>query len=331
MTPLSRPEQAAALVLQLRLERAAALLRRLSDDETIAIAEVVAQLPELERNQLLEAAADLGVELEATSGVVQGGPGAARLYTGRDPAPLGADHRPSEEARAALGPAAVVAARRPVDVDALADVLQNEAPQVVAAVFVRLDPTVAAAVLERLPSERRGEIALRHARLGRIDPDTLDALVAGVASQAGATTSLHGDTAPVDALVAMLSAADGDVTRSIIEALSESDPELAEALLARLFTFEDLLALDSRQLSEVLRFCDQGEVALAMKGLTEEDQARLLGALSSRAQEIVLDEMELQGPQPLSKVMAARNALLRAARELDRSGEITLAPGEELV
>lgn len=327
MSTLSRPEQAAALVLQLRPERAADLLRRLSDDETIAIAEVVAELPEIERDHLLEAAAELGLALETTSGVVQGGRDVARAYTGRDPRPPG----PADSGLADLGPATLLGTRHPVDVEALADVLRDEAPQVVAAVFVRLAPAVAAAVLERLPPERRGEIALRHARLGRIDPDTLDTLVAGVAAQAGATTSLHGDTAPVDALVAMLSAADGDVTRSIIEALTESDPELADALLARLFTFEDLLALDTRQLSEVLRFCDHSEVALAMKGMAEEEQARLLGALSSRAQEIVLDEMDIQGPQPVSKVMAARNTLLRAARELDRAGEITLAPGEEFV
>lgn len=331
MSPLSRPEQAAALVLQLRPERAADLLRRLSDDETIAIAEVVAELPKIERDHLLEAAADLGLALEVTAGVVQGGPEVARAYTGRDPGRPGPEDRPPQSRPSDLGPATLTGTRRPVDVDALADVLKDEAPQVVAAVFVRLAPAVAAAVLERLPPERRGEIALRHARLGRIDPETLDALVAGVAAQAGATTSLHGDTAPLDALVAMLTAADGDVTRSILEALGESDPELADALLARLFTFEDLLALDTRQLSEVLRFCDQSEVALAMKGLAEDGQARLLAALSTRAQEIVLDEMAIQGPQPLPKVMAARNTLLRAARELDRAGEITIAPGEEFV
>ena len=79
----------------------------------------------------------------------------------------------------------------------------------------------------------------------------------------------------------------------------------------------------------MLREIDQKDLALALRGVGEEVSAKLMGNLSSRAAELVRDDMETMGPQPKSAVEEAQSNIVAAVRRLEDAGQISLARGEE--
>jgi flagellar motor switch protein FliG len=116
--------------------------------------------------------------------------------------------------------------------------------------------------------------------------------------------------------------------------MAERDPELAEAIRARMFTFDDVLALDDRTMQVVLRSLEISELALALKGISDDPEAvsRFTQNLSERGQAELAEEMEVMGPVRASQVDAAQSSLVRAVRELEASGAIVITRStDELV
>jgi flagellar motor switch protein FliG len=70
-------------------------------------------------------------------------------------------------------------------------------------------------------------------------------------------------------------------------------------------------------------------LSLALKGVDDEFQQKFLKNMSSRAAEMLVEDMEAKGPVKLSEVEAAQKEILSIARKLEESGEITLSGGDE--
>ena len=115
--------------------------------------------------------------------------------------------------------------------------------------------------------------------------------------------------------------------RQIVEGLESLDSSLAEEVRSRMFMFEDIVGLSDRDVQQVLRTVDGAELAVALKGVSDEVRDKITRNLSERAAENVLEEVELLGPVRLAQVEEAQQAVIRIIRSLEERGEITVRRG----
>jgi flagellar motor switch protein FliG len=115
----------------------------------------------------------------------------------------------------------------------------------------------------------------------------------------------------------------------ILEDLEKEDAELAEQIRQQMFIFEDIISLDDASVQRVLRDLDSDDIALALKGASDEVKNRVLKNISKRAGEILRENMEFMGPVRLREVEEAQQRVVALIRKLDESGEIIISRGGE--
>ena len=131
----------------------------------------------------------------------------------------------------------------------------------------------------------------------------------------------------VDAIVEILNSVDRGTERHIMETLEVEEPELADEIRKKMFVFEDILSLDDRAIQRVLRDVDNSDLALALKGATEEVQNVILNNLSKRLAVMIKEDMEYMGPVRMKDVEEAQQKIVNIIRKLEDSAEIVIARG----
>ena len=206
-----------------------------------------------------------------------------------------------------------------LDREWLLELLIGENPQVIAVVLSYVNREHAAYVLSRLPVDKRAEVVERMVRLGSVVPTVLESLegilrerlkefVYGVATGERAGS--------VDQVSQILNRLDEADVRTILQKIGTKDQELAKALEGKLLTFEDLNLLDSRDMQRLLRGVDINQLALALKGASEQMRQKVLSNLSTRARDVLRDELEALGPKRLSQIEKAQKSIVESAKEL---------------
>ena len=114
-----------------------------------------------------------------------------------------------------------------------------------------------------------------------------------------------------------------------MEVIEAENAELADAVKKLMFVFEDIILLDDRAIQQVLKEVDQKELAMVLKGASEEVKEKIFGNLSSRAGEIIKEDMEFMGPVRVRHVEEAQQRVVAIIRRLEESGEVTVSRGEE--
>ncbi|MFA0888245.1 MAG: flagellar motor switch protein FliG [Synergistales bacterium] len=206
--------------------------------------------------------------------------------------------------------------------------LQGEHPQMIALILSFLPSDRAATVLGGLPPESQADVALRIAKMDRVTPEVLReterVLEKKMSAVMGADFSLAGG---VDSVVQILNKSGRKTEKNILEILDEKDPELAEEIRKKLFTFEDILRIDDRSLQKALRDVDGKELALALKGVSDNLREKFYRNMSGRAVEMLKEEMELMGPVRLRDVEESQQKIVNRIRSLEESGEILFSGG----
>jgi flagellar motor switch protein FliG len=132
----------------------------------------------------------------------------------------------------------------------------------------------------------------------------------------------------VKSLADILNQADRSTERNVLDSLSESDEELAAEVRRLLFVFEDLVKLDDRGIQLVLREADQKDLALALRGVSDEVKDRILANMSERGSQMLVEEMEYQPPQRKRVVEEAQGRIVGIVRKLEDAGALVLSRGE---
>ena len=205
--------------------------------------------------------------------------------------------------------------------------LRNEAPQTIALVVANLHTTLAAQVLSNLPEAEQADIALRIARMGETSPDVVKQ-VEGVMRQklANVVQQEYSAAGGVKSLADILNHADRPTERNVLDSLTNTDEELGEEVRRLLFVFEDIVKLDDRSIQLVLREADQKDLALALRGVSDEVKDRILGNMSERGAQMLREEMEFQPPQRKRVVEEAQGRIVAIVRRLEEAGELTHRP-----
>jgi flagellar motor switch protein FliG len=106
--------------------------------------------------------------------------------------------------------------------------------------------------------------------------------------------------------------------------LTERNSELGEAILKKMFTFEELEKLDGRTLQVILQTVDMRQLAVSLKTAGDSLKKALLASVSKRAAESIAEEISFMPPLRLSEIDEARSAIIETVRKLEADGEINL-------
>ena len=117
--------------------------------------------------------------------------------------------------------------------------------------------------------------------------------------------------------------------------LEDENRESAERIKTLMFTFDDLVRLDSGSAQTLMRHVDKDKLAVALKGANDTVRQFFMGNMSSRAAKMLTDDMGALGPVRLRDVDEAQSQLVSLAKDLAAKGEIMIAKSrggdEELV
>ena len=185
-------------------------------------------------------------------------------------------------------------------------------------------------IFRNLSEEKQVDIARRIASMERTSPEmireverVLERKLSTVVGQD--YTSAGG----LDTLIEMLANVDRGTEKTIIESLSETDPELAEEIRKRMFVFEDVILLDDRAIQQVLKSVESKDLSLALKGSSEDVSEKVFKNMSKRAADMLREDMEFAGPVRVKDVQEAQQRIVNVIRKLEETGEIVIARGGE--
>jgi flagellar motor switch protein FliG len=211
----------------------------------------------------------------------------------------------------------------------LLNFIQQEHPQTIALILAYLDPGKASVILQNLPHDIQSDVAKRIATMDRTHPETLRE-VERVLEKRLSTLSSEDYTIAggVDSIVEILNLVDRASEKSIVEALEEEDPELADEIKKKMFVFEDIVLLDDRAIQKVLREVDSQELAKALKAVDSEVQDKIFRNMSKRAANMLKEDMEYMGPVRMKDVEESQQRIVSIIRHLEDQGEIIISRGE---
>jgi flagellar motor switch protein FliG len=321
-------KKAAVLLVSLGPERAAEVFRHLRDEEIESLSLEMARLQQVDADTTHSVMEEVAATATAQASLSAGGVDYAREVLERA---LGPDR-----AKEIVGRLSSVIERRPFEFlrrtppDQLVTFLRSESPQTTALVVANLHTTLASQVLSHLPEAEQAEIALRIARMGETSPEVvrqvetvmrqkLDSVVQEEVSAVGGIKSL----------AEILNNADRSTERNVLDSLTEADEELAAEVRRLLFVFEDIIKLDDRAIQAVLRDADQKDLALALRGVSDEVKERILANMSERGAQMLVEEMEFQPPQRKRVIEEAQGRIVAIVRKLEEAGAVVLSRGDE--
>ena len=221
-----------------------------------------------------------------------------------------------------------------MDPRAIADMINNEHPQVTAIILSVLEYDVAADVLNFLPKENRGEIMQRIASLETVQPSAMEELERIMAEQFSTNSSAASSSfGGVKTAAKIMNFVKVDLENEIMKSLTDIDEDLTLQIQDNMFTFDNLGMSDDRSLQTLLRSVETEDLVLALKGADEFLRDKLFGCMSTRAAANIQDEMEALGPIRLTEVQNAQKRIIAVARKMSDEGSIVLAGrgGEEMV
>lgn len=207
----------------------------------------------------------------------------------------------------------------------VADMIRNEHPQIQAIVLSFLEPDQAGKVVSEFPESVRSNVMLRLATLDGIQPSALEELDEMLAKQFAGQGALAKTTVGgVKKAAEILNCVDGGIEAQLMDAIKEVDEDLSQRIQDSMFVFDNLMDVDDRGMQTLLREVSSDQLLLAMRGASEELRDKIFRNMSSRAAEMLQDDLEAAQPARLSEVEASQKEILTVARRLADAGEIAL-------
>lgn len=214
-----------------------------------------------------------------------------------------------------------------LDPTAIAELIHDEHPQIIATILVHLERDRASDVLALMDDRLRNEVMLRIATFGGVQPDALQELTSvlndTLAGQ-GAKRSKMGGVRTAAEILNFMSSVDEE---ELVNSLRDIDPDLAQRIIDEMFVFDNLADVEDTAIQAILKEIDVNSLTVALKGAADELRAKFFRNMSNRAAEMLRDDMEAQGPIRMSRVEEEQKKILAVARRLAETGQINLSRG----
>lgn len=228
--------------------------------------------------------------------------------------------------RIELGPnASGLEALKWIDPAAIADVIKDEHPQLIAILLVHLKDEQAGQILELLGEDKKANVLMRIARLGDVNSSALKELELLIENRfSQETDSKIKNLGGIKAAADILNNVDKDTENNIVTTLEEIDKDLCEEIKGKMFVFDNLLSVDDRGMQTILREAPQDKLVVALKGASNEIANKIFKNMSKRAAELLKDDLETAGPVRLAEVEEAQKEILEVALRLAEEGTVML-------
>lgn len=317
--------KAAILMVALGDELAKMLFQSLSERDVHRVSDEITRLGEVPATQLTQVMTEFYGLLETQQYIVRGGPEYASKLLTEAFGPQRAQELLAQMAKMRERSTGDLAMLQKMEPQQLSKFLENEHPQTVALVLAHLEAKRGSTVLMNLQESMRVDVVRKLAEMRQFSPEmaqkvalVLHKRTEGLGSNGRKTYS--GFKAVADILNGM----DQGASKGILEKIEQNEPELAIGIRNLMFTFEDLLTVPAQSIRELVGAADKRVLTLALKGAQDNIKAHLFQAMSSRAVEMLKEDMDAMGPVRGKDVAQAKQELLALAQKMESEGKIIL-------
>ena len=321
---LSPVQKLAALMILLGEEAAGIILKTFDKNERELVCSEMANLPMLDLEKQQSILREFTERAVAANSALEGSEEYTKKVLERAVGMFEAEEIIS---RVSMSRTSVPAMQQIIDMDPLGitNLIKEEQPQTIALVVSYLPPAKAGDVLLRLPESIRETVVERLAKLEPTPIEVVETVGRTLSKKIGEkiTRSLN-QTGGFQSAASMLKKMDKDARDDILNNMDERIPDLVRDIKSKMFTFDDLADLDNRALQKAMTQVDLDKLPMALIAATDRVREALLDAMSQRAAEGVIEEMDNLGKVKLSEINAAQEAVVAIVREMEESGEIEL-------
>lgn len=332
--PLTGTEKAAVLLLSLGPDVATEVMRHLAEDEVRRVVQAVARVRSVDTERLDAVNKEFAEILTSNPSLAVDGREFAMALLSKSAAVQ--NEKGEQEQSDALAQleqrviedTSLNDALDGVPAAGLATLIEAEHPQIAALLLAHVEPRRAAEAIQRLPEMLQIDVVERMARIETV-PAGLHGQVSSVLAQQmrGIARPAGSQIGGVRAVAAIVNQLGGELEGKILGAIEEHDAELGAKIRALTFTFDDCLKLDTRSLQTLLKEVPREDLLFALKTASPALSEKIFANISSRAAEILREDMGSLGPVRLSEVEAAQQRIIASLRELQAEGKIVVAGG----
>jgi len=321
---LTGPQKAAVLLVALGDKLGGELLKQLNDEEVKAVSKAIARMDKVTPNQT-EAVLEEFCQAATIGG--QGGFDAAKRLLATAFGPEGAkriaEHLPKSGARANKN----IESLQKADPQQLSRFIECEHPQTIALILSHLSAAQAAALLAALAPPVRSDVVLRIAQLDRVSPDVIARVSIVITEKLKTLGELRMEVQGGPRSAAeILNRLDASISEEVLTAIKDEQP-LVDAIRHFMFTFDDLLLLDTNAMKDVVAKIDRKLLTIALKGTSDQLKNHFLQCMSQRGAEMLREDMEAAGPVRIRDVEAAQQQILSVVQQLESEGILSLKGG----
>lgn len=324
---MTRVQKLAIFLVVIGPEAAAHVLKQFEDEAIEAICKEMTSISSIEEEVQKQAIEDFsGVILSSYSSLL-GGP----LYTRKALEIAKGDFKATSilERIAPTGNSAeVIKEIEQMEPRQIFNMIKTEQSQTIAFVLSYLERDKASPILGMFGQEMREEVI---ERLGMMEPTSLE-LINKVANSLSSSLDTKqkvtmNKSGGIRMVADLLNSLEKEDAKAILANIEERNPTLGAEIRKRMFSFDDLVRLDLVDLQRIMREVDSGDLTVALKSASDQLRDVLLQAVSKRAAETLVEELEMMGPVRLTEVEAAQERVIQVVRRLEEQEEISLDAG----
>ena len=322
---LSGGRKAAILIALMGEEAASSILRQLPEQDVHLVTKELAEIGTVPTELAHEVLEEYNRAASTQKFVTQGGADMARRLLVKTFGEEQAKGVMKKVVGLQESSAAQLASLRKVDPSQLAKFIENEHPQTIALILAHLDEKQVAAILMKLPEQIRADAVKRLAQLRQFSPEIAERVSFVLNRRLQALGEQSRKTyAGFKSVADVMNRLEGGVAKTILEALEQEDANLAISIRNFMFTFEDLLGVADVAIREWLGAVDKKVLALSLKGASADLKDHIFRSMSSRAADMLKEDMEALGPVRNKDVTQAQQESVALLRRLEAEGKVVL-------
>jgi flagellar motor switch protein FliG len=322
---LSGMRKAAILLVVLGDEAASSVYKNLPEEDLRSITQEITTLDYISPEIAAEVLQEYHRLTLTQEYLAQGGPAYASQVLVKSFGEAGAKSLLEQVTQAQEGAVRNLTTLQKADPQQLAKFIQGEHPQTIALVLAHMSSKAASVVLTMLPEKVRGQAVARMAQIQQFSPEMVQkiSLILNRKLLSLGEQSRHG-FGGVKAVADLLNNVDARLSLAILEAVEQNSPDLAVSIRNFMFTFQDFIDVPETSIRELLGQLDKRSLATSLKGVPEELKAHFYKSMSSRAVEMLKEDMEALGPLRAHDVYQAQQEVITLARKLETQGKMIL-------
>ncbi len=323
---LSGPQKASIFMLALGQEHSVKMFELMEDEEIRELSQTMASLGNINATVIERLFVEFADQLSSAGTLVGSYDTTERLLHNSLPA-----ERVEQIMEEVRGPAGRTMWDKLGNVNeaVLANYFKNEYPQTVAVVLSKLKGEHAARVLSVLPENFAMEVVMRMLRMEAVQKEVLDNVEKTLRAEFMANLARSTRRDAHEMMADIFNSLDRATENRFMTSLEERNRESCEKIKQLMFTFDDLVRIDSGGIQTLLREVEKDQLALALKGASEEIKVLFLTNMSKRAAKIMTEDMEAMGAVRLKDVDEAQATIVSAAKTLADAGEVMISSGGE--